>query len=113
MHVGPTIAGVIGLKRFLYDVWGDAVNTASRMESTGQAGRIQVSEAVRQTLLGEFHFEPRGCIMIKGKGAMPTWFLLGPKQASMPDIAPVHSPTASELVGPTRQQLVARLAVRT
>jgi len=107
MHVGPTIAGVIGLKRFLYDVWGDAVNTASRMESTGQAGRIQVSKEVRQALVGEFHFEPRGCIMIKGKGAMPTWFLLGPKQASMPDAAQIHSPTASELVGREQRQLVA------
>ena len=77
MHVGPTIAGVIGLKRFLYDVWGDAVNTASRMESTGQPGRIQVSDAVRQALAGHFRFEPRGCVAIKGKGTMPTWFLLG------------------------------------
>ena len=107
MHVGPTIAGVIGLKRFLYDVWGDAVNTASRMESTGQAGRIQVSKAVRQALVGSFDFEPRGSIMIKGKGAMPTWFLLGPKQASEPDSAQVDTCMASETVGADQRRLAA------
>ncbi len=113
IHVGPTIAGVIGLKRFLYDVWGDAVNTASRMESTGQAGRIQVSKAVHQALVGEFHFEPRGCIMIKGKGAMPTWFLLAPKQASRPDTGQLNSSTAAEPIENNHRQLAARQAVKT
>lgn len=78
MHVGPTVAGVIGLKRFLYDVWGDAVNTASRMESLGQAGRVHVSEEVYRELQGSFRFEVRGTLEIKGKGPQTTYFLLGP-----------------------------------
>ena len=77
IHVGPTVAGVIGLKRFLYDVWGDAVNTASRMESTGEPGRIQVSEDVLRELDADFRFEPRGEVEVKGKGRMRTFFLLG------------------------------------
>ena len=77
MHIGPAVAGVIGLKRFLYDVWGDAVNTASRMESTGMPGRIQVSLAMARALGNAYAFESRGEIDIKGKGLMPTWFLLG------------------------------------
>ena len=79
MHIGPAVAGVIGLKRFLYDVWGDAVNTASRMESTGLPGRIQVSLAMARALGNAFAFESRGEIEIKGKGLMPTWFLLARK----------------------------------
>ncbi len=77
IHVGPTVAGVIGLKRFLYDVWGDAVNTASRMESMGEAGRIHVSEDVFKALENQFAFEARGEIDVKGKGFMRTYFLLG------------------------------------
>ena len=77
IHVGPTVAGVIGLKRFLYDVWGDAVNTASRMESMGEAGRIHVSEDVFKALENQFAFEARGEIDVKGKGLMRTYFLLG------------------------------------
>jgi class 3 adenylate cyclase len=77
MHAGPTVAGVIGLKKFIYDVWGDAVNTASRMESTGVPGRIQVSEQTQERLGSEFAFEPRGEIEIKGKGRLRTWFLVG------------------------------------
>ena len=82
MHVGPTVAGVIGLKRFLYDVWGDAVNTASRMESMGEAGRIHVSEEVFHALEPEFELEPRGEIDVKGKGLMRTWFLRGARKES-------------------------------
>ena len=84
IHVGPTVAGVIGIKRFLYDVWGDAVNTASRMESTGIPGRIHVSEPYRKELGTAFEFEDRGEMEIKGKGVMHTYFLLSP--------APVASP---------------------
>ena len=78
-HLGPTVAGVIGLKKFIYDVWGDAVNTASRMESQGQAGRIQVSAPMYERLAREFAFEPRGIVEIKGKGPMDTYFLNGRK----------------------------------
>ena len=78
IHVGPTVAGVIGLKRFLYDVWGDAVNTASRMESMGEAGRVHVSEVVYRELAGSFFFECRGVMNVRGKGPMRTYFLLQP-----------------------------------
>ena len=79
MHCGPTIAGVIGHKRFLYDVWGDAVNLASRLESSGEPGRIHASEPLFQALRHAFDFEARGLVDIKGKGAVPTYFLLGAK----------------------------------
>ena len=79
LHCGPTIAGVIGQKRFLYDVWGDAVNTASRMESSGIPGRIHVSEALFLALRDTFEFEERGLLDIKGKGSMRTYLLLGTK----------------------------------
>ena len=75
IHVGPTVAGVIGLKRFLYDVWGDAVNTASRMESMGEAGRVHVSHEVYLELASQFEFESRGALVVKGKGLMRTYFL--------------------------------------
>jgi urea transport system substrate-binding protein len=77
VHLGPTVAGVIGLKKFIYDVWGDAVNTASRMESQGEAGRIQVSALMHDRLADAFVFEPRGAVEIKGKGLMETFFLNG------------------------------------
>jgi class 3 adenylate cyclase len=75
MHVGPGIGGVIGLKKFIYDVWGDTVNTASRMESHGVPGRLQVTEATYERLRELYEFEPRGPVEVKGKGPMPTWFL--------------------------------------
>src|SRR4051794_197213 len=77
IHVGPAVAGVIGSKKFIYDVWGDTVNTASRMESHGIPNRIQVTEPVFRKLEGRYRFEPRGLIDVKGKGPMETWFLLG------------------------------------
>jgi class 3 adenylate cyclase len=77
MHVGPAVAGVIGLKKFIYDVWGDTVNTASRMESTGVPGRFQVTRETVDRLGDDFVFEPRGLVEVKGKGAIETWFLLG------------------------------------
>ena len=77
IHCGPIIAGVIGTKKFIYDVWGDTVNVASRMESLGIPGRIQVTAAVEQRLRDRFRFEPRGIIDVKGKGPTPTWFLVG------------------------------------
>jgi len=77
IHVGPAVAGVIGSKKFIYDVWGDTVNTASRMESHGLPDRIQVTAPVFRRLAGRYRFEPRGEIEVKGKGPMETWFLLG------------------------------------
>jgi len=76
---GPVIAGVVGTRKFFYDVWGDAVNVASRMESTGESGKIQVSPGTYERLSSEFVLESRGIIDIKGKGKMQTWFLIGPK----------------------------------
>jgi adenylate cyclase len=75
LHCGPATAGVIGGTRFSYDVWGDAVNTAARMESTGAAGRIQVSPEFRQLAGDVFGYEPRGAVEIKGLGAVETWWL--------------------------------------
>ena len=75
VHTGPVIAGVIGTHKFVYDVWGDTVNTASRMESHSLPGRIQVSAATRNALGDRFKLERRGIIKIKGKQAMETYFL--------------------------------------
>ncbi len=77
INSGAVVAGVIGKRKFIYDLWGDTVNTAARMESHGLAGRIQVSDAARQRLGEPFVFEERGFIDIKGKGEMRTWFLNG------------------------------------
>ncbi len=76
INCGPVIAGVIGTTKFIYDLWGDAVNVASRMESQGEAGKIQVTEAVYQRLHPLYRFEPRGEIAIKGKGQMMTYWLI-------------------------------------
>ncbi|MGH6674401.1 MAG: adenylate/guanylate cyclase domain-containing protein [Xanthobacteraceae bacterium] len=77
VHTGPIIAGVIGTHKFAYDVWGDTVNTASRMESHSLPGRIQLSAATRAVLGDRFDIERRGLIEVKGKGIMETFFLNG------------------------------------
>jgi len=77
LHSGPVTAGVISGKKFAYDLWGDTVNTASRMESHGVADGIHLSEAVHERLGGRYHFQDQGVIQVKGKGPMRTWLLLG------------------------------------
>jgi class 3 adenylate cyclase len=71
------VAGVIGTAKFSYDLWGDTVNTASRMESTGVPGCIQVTERTYRRLRDRYRFERRGPVEVKGKGELVTWFLVG------------------------------------
>jgi adenylate cyclase len=77
IHAGPVCAGVIGETKFIFDVWGDTVNMASRMESHGAAGRIQVTDAVRTALFDKYNFAGPRTINVKGKGPSRTWFLSG------------------------------------
>ncbi len=88
IDVGPVVAGVIGTRTFAYDVWGDTVNVASRLESASEPGRIHVSDAVAAALAPLFALEPRGEITLKGKDSAPTWFLVGRRATtSAPDRA--------------------------
>lgn len=77
LNTGPVVAGVIGRIKFAFDLWGDTVNTASRMESHGFPGRIQVTQRTYESLHAAYQFEQRGTVEIKGKGPMTTYFLVG------------------------------------
>jgi class 3 adenylate cyclase len=86
IHIGSVTAGVIGSKKFSYDVWGDAVNTASRMESSGEPGKIQVSEEFYRHINQDYQCEPRGQIEIKGKGPMNLYFLIKKKNSPIKSV---------------------------
>lgn len=75
LNSGSVVGGIIGTRKFVFDIWGDPVNTAARMESHGTSGRIQITEATYLLLRDRFDCEPRGTIEVKGKGALPTWYL--------------------------------------
>ena len=84
IHTGPVVAGIIGHHKFIYDVWGDTVNVASRLEVNSLPNRIQVSETTRQALAGRYSFEPRGTISLKGMGHIKAFFLIPPDSAHHP-----------------------------
>jgi guanylate cyclase len=91
IDAGPAVAGVIGRRKFIYDLWGDTVNTASRMESHGLPGQVQVTERVAAALGAGFTSQPRGVVDVKGKGPMPTFLLAGPGVPAAPvDATPVE-----------------------
>ena len=77
MHSGPLVAGIIGSKKFAYDLWGDTVNIASRLESHGEAGIIQVSQATADRLKKDFAIEQRGPVELKNRGEMMAYRLVG------------------------------------
>lgn len=84
LNSGPLIAGVIGRRKFIYDLWGDAVNTASRMESHGTGGAIQITEATYELIKDDFVCEAQGTLNIKGKGEMKVWYVLSKKASAPP-----------------------------
>jgi adenylate cyclase len=91
LGTGPVVAGVVGARKFFYDVWGDAVNVASRMESTDAEGRIQVPQALYERLRDDFVLEERGDVDIKGKGVMHTWYLVSQRNGDRMEAQPARS----------------------
>ena len=81
INSGTAIGAVVGTSKFSYDLWGDAVNVASRMEANGEPGQIHIAEGTRKRLGDAYVFESRGMIDVKGKGEMETWFLEGLHEA--------------------------------
>jgi adenylate cyclase len=106
LAAGPVVAGVVGARRFFYDVWGDAVNVASRMESTDPEGRIQLPQALYERLKDAFVLEERGDVEVKGKGVMHTWYLVGRREPARPEppdsSRPAHWETVERVDGLTR-----------
>ncbi|WP_170310462.1 adenylate/guanylate cyclase domain-containing protein [Mycolicibacterium sarraceniae] len=102
MAAGPVVAGVVGARRFFYDVWGDAVNVASRMETTDLAGHIQVPQDLYERLRDRFVLEKRGDIEVKGKGIMRTWYLVSRRPARAPDPDRPAQEEAGRVESPTR-----------
>ena len=80
LDTGPASAGIIGEKKFFYDVWGDTVNTASRMESLAEPGRVQITTAMRDAIGPGFATERRGIVEVKGKGQTEIWLLTGVRE---------------------------------
>lgn len=103
IDTGPVVAGVIGRRKFSYDLWGDTVNSASRMESHGVPGRVQVTERVARVAQQQFEFEPRGSIEVKGKGPMRTYLLVGPH--SVVPGKTRHEPVGADAERRTEQSL--------
>jgi class 3 adenylate cyclase len=77
LNSGPTVAGIVGTTKFHYDLWGDMVNIAARMESHGLPGKIQIARPTYELIKDDFYCEPRGLLAIKGKGEMEAWFIMG------------------------------------
>jgi class 3 adenylate cyclase len=101
LATGSVVAGVIGKRKFRYDLWGDTVNTASRMESHGAPGMIHVTADIYKALANRYVFQPRGEIPIKGKGMMETYFLISPCEPSATSGAAVAGAVNGSLPGPT------------